>query len=116
MIYAKNNVGMYDPRNMRYKQSFEYMFVLSKGKCKTYNPIKDKEVKSKTISRPHGRKQNGGKRIRKSPIMANDFQDRFNIWNYLTGFNITKDKIAFEHPAIFPEKLAEDHILSWSNE
>ena len=28
----------------------------------------------------------------------------------------TKDKIAFKHPAIFPEKLAEDHILSWSNE
>ena len=28
----------------------------------------------------------------------------------------TKDKIAFEHPAIFPEQLANDHIISWSNE
>ena len=28
----------------------------------------------------------------------------------------TKDREAFKHPAIFPEKLAEDHILSWSNE
>ena len=27
----------------------------------------------------------------------------------------TSDKIAFNHPAVFPEKLAEDHILSWTN-
>jgi site-specific DNA-methyltransferase (adenine-specific) len=26
------------------------------------------------------------------------------------------EKIAFEHPATFPEKLANDHIVSWSNE
>ena len=41
MIYAKNNVYAHDPRNRRYKQCFEYMFVLSKGKPKTYNEIKD---------------------------------------------------------------------------
>ena len=40
-----------------------------------------------------------------------------NIWYYSPGFNkSTKDKIAFEHPAIFPEALARDHIISWSNE
>ena len=39
-----------------------------------------------------------------------------NIWDYATGGgNSTKDKIAFNHPAIFPEKLAHDHIISWSN-
>ena len=26
----------------------------------------------------------------------------------------TGDKSAFRHPAMFPDKLAEDHILSWS--
>ena len=116
MIYAKNNVGMYDPRNKRYKQSFEYMFVFSKGRVKTYNPIQDKPVKSKIISRPHGRKKDGSFRKRKSDIISKPFQDRFNVWNYFTGATISKDKIAFQHPAIFPEKLAEDHILSWSNE
>lgn len=116
MIYAKNNVGMYDPRNKRYKQSFEYMFVFSKGRVKTYNPIQDKPVKSKIISRPHGRKTDGSFRKRKSDIISKPFQDRFNVWNYFTGATISKDKIAFQHPAIFPEKLAEDHILSWSNE
>ena len=39
-----------------------------------------------------------------------------NIWEYAVGYGgSTSDKIAFEHPAIFPEKLAEDHILSWTN-
>ena len=27
----------------------------------------------------------------------------------------TPDKIAYKHPAIFPEALAHDHIISWSN-
>lgn len=116
MIYSKNNVGMYDPRNKRYKQAFEYMFIFSKGRIKTYNPIQDKPVKSKIISRPHGRKTDGTFRKRKSDIIAKPFQDRFNVWTYFTGAIISKDKIAFQHPAIFPEKLAEDHILSWSNE
>ena len=26
------------------------------------------------------------------------------------------DEVAFQHPAIFPEQLANDHIVSWSNE
>ncbi len=39
-----------------------------------------------------------------------------NIWKYQTGYgHSTKDEIAFKHPAIFPEALARDHILSWSN-
>ena len=41
---------------------------------------------------------------------------RTNIWSYAVGLGgTTKDRIAFKHPAVFPEKLAEDHILSWTN-
>ena len=117
MIYAKNNVYAHDPRNRRYKQCFEYMFVLSKGKPKTYNEIKDRpnKHKGKTLSGTKGRNKNGEKRDLK-PIVMGEFQARFNIWEYTTGRSVSTDKIAFEHPAIFPEKLAEDHILSWSNE
>ena len=44
-------------------------------------------------------------------------RDRYNVWDVKVGSNqSTKDKIAFNHPAIFPEKLANDHIISWSNE
>lgn len=45
----------------------------------------------------------------KNPVP--EFSPRTNIWKYTTSFN---DKTG--HPAVFPEKLAEDHILSWSNE
>jgi site-specific DNA-methyltransferase (adenine-specific) len=39
-----------------------------------------------------------------------------NIWEIPSGYGrSTKDKIAYNHPAIFPEQLAEDHIISWSN-
>jgi site-specific DNA-methyltransferase (adenine-specific) len=47
----------------------------------------------------------------------NDAKTRANIWDYAVGMHgTTSDKIAFQHPAVFPEKLAEDHILSWTNE
>ncbi|MDE1489250.1 site-specific DNA-methyltransferase, partial [Xenorhabdus bovienii] len=40
-----------------------------------------------------------------------------NVWHYTVGnMQSSKDKIAFQHPAIFPEQLANDHIISWSNE
>lgn len=117
MIYAKNNVYAHDPRNKRYKQCFEYMFVFSKGKPNTYNEIKDRPNKhaGKTLTGTKGRTQDGIKRDLKPTVMS-DFQARFNIWEYTTGGSVAKDKIAFEHPAIFPEQLALDHILSWSNE
>ena len=116
MIYAKNNVYAHDPRNKRYKQCFEYMFVFSKGKPSTYNEIKDKPNKhaGKTLSGTKGRNKDGVKRDLK-PIVIGDFQARFNIWEYTTGGSVSSDKIAFKHPAIFPEKLVEDHIISWSN-
>lgn len=119
MIYKKNNVGMYDPRNKRYKSSFEYMFIFTAGRCATYNPIKDLPTKGRRmLSRSNGRTPNGDIRKQKRPsIEMSEYQDRHNVWFYNTGKNVvTKDSIAYTHPAIFPEKLANDHILSWSNE
>ena len=117
MIYAKNNVYAYDPRNKRYKQSFEYMFIFSKGKPNTYNEIKDRSNKhaGKILTGTKGRTKDGVKRDLKPTVMS-DFQARFNIWEYTTGGSVSKDKIAFDHPAIFPEQLALDHIITWSNE
>ena len=43
------------------------------------------------------------------------YGERNNIW-YFNQTESIKDKIAFNHPAIFPESLAMDHIKSWSNE
>ena len=118
MIYAKESVFAHDPRNRRYKQCFEYMFVFSKGKPKTYNEIKDKPNKNagKKVGGNKGRTRNGKIRKGKEHTIG-EYQARFNIWEYSTGCGCSsKDRIAFKHPAIFPERLANDHIISWSNE
>jgi len=117
MIYMKN--GSPFPEKRRYSQVFEYMFILTKGKPKTVNLIKDKENKWSGFS-------NFGKRVMRTKdgnlkempkFTIAEYGTRYNVWKYNTGKNYsTKDTIAFDHPAIFPEELAEDHILSWSNE
>ena len=117
MIYQKS--GFANPSKNRYHQIFEYMFVFSKGKPKTFNPIKDKPNKTQYNFSKKRRKKDGTMTHQndKSRIEVSPFGMRFNIWRYVTGRgNTTKDSIAFEHPALFPEKLVQDHILSWSNE
>jgi DNA modification methylase len=123
MIYEKNGSAFPARRTgNRYSQTFEYMFVLSKGgPPKTANLICDKPNKWAGV-RSFGKSSNRDadgvlvKRKKDRPPTP-DFSPRNNIWRYSTGKGYsTKDKIAFEHPAIFPEKLAEDHILTWSVE
>lgn len=113
MIYSR--WGRF-PDKIRYKQMFEYMFVFCKGKIKTANIIKD--VPNKEPPRERMMKQrrvDGSWSYRK--IQLQTHHDRGNIWHYKTGGSkSSKDKIAFEHPAIFPEELAKDHIIAWSNE
>lgn len=116
MIYHKN--GSPFPEKKRYSQVFEYMFIFSKGKPKTTNIIKDKKNKWAGYS-------NFGKRMMRTKdgsmkempkFEISEYGARYNVWNFNTGKGYsTKDEIAFNHPAIFPEELAEDHILSWSN-
>lgn len=117
MIYMKNGAPF--PEKKRYSQVFEYMFVFSKGKPKTVNIIKDKKNKWAGFT-------NFGKRVMRTKdgelkempkFTISEYGNRYNVWNYSTGKNYsTKDDIAFNHPAIFPEELSEDHILTWSNE
>jgi len=113
MIYAKTNPI---PQNHnRYEQSFEFMFVLSKGKPATFNPLLT-ETKNKGKEFEWGNRQtvmddNQCRRHRASDKRkVNDTKIRTNIFYYSIGGGRTG------HPAVFPEKLAEDHILSWSNE
>jgi site-specific DNA-methyltransferase (adenine-specific) len=116
MIYEKSAFS--NPSNNRYHQIFEYMFILSKGTPITFNPLKDRKNKTQYDFGRQRRNKDGtmNNTNDKSRILLSEFGKRFNIWRYTTGRgNSTKDSIAYQHPAIFPEKLAEDHILSWSN-
>ena len=113
MIYAKK-IGRPIGSVYGYNQTFEYMFILSKGKIKTFNPIQDvknKNFKNKQKEVEHCR-QGGNKRV----IKPNKYNKRSNVWLYVVGGGLSaKGKIPFKHPAIFPERLAQDHIISWSN-
>lgn len=115
MIYDKHSIVF--PSNNRYHQTFEYMFVLSKGNLKTFNPIKDRRnFYTKTGGCTKRQKNGEMNREGRSGIQMSEFGQRFNVWQIDCGYGkSTKDKIAYEHPAIFPDKLAQDHIISWSN-
>jgi site-specific DNA-methyltransferase (adenine-specific) len=121
MIYEKNS-STYpaSAKSNRYTQIFEYMFVLSKGKPKTANLICDK--KNKWAGHVNWGKNT--KRLTDNEQLIEienikpvpDFSPRNNIWKYTNGGGFaTKDKIAYKHPAIYPEDLVSDHIKSWSN-
>jgi len=118
MIYQKDSISF--PETNRYSQIFEYMFIFSKGKPKTVNIIKDrKNLHYNGAKKIKGnyRKSNGELKRHDKQNVLNEYGSRFNIWIVSTGCNkSTLDKIAFKHPAIFPEKLCADHIKTWSNE
>lgn len=113
MIYASDKPPL---THNRYEQKFEFMFVFSKGKPKTFNPLMEAckysgETKEARTFRHTGTNLGQSHQIKS----VRDQKIKGNIWTYSTGYNkSTKDREAFTHPAIFPEALAEDHILSWS--
>ena len=119
MIYEKN--GPAHPDKTRYHQVFEYMFVLSKGSPKTINLLVDRKNRwagSKNFGTRSNRSVEGeitGSTLANRTVK--DFGVRFNIWRINGGYGYSaSDEYAYDHPAIFPEALANDHILSWSNE
>lgn len=109
MIWRKPNPSV--PTEGRYYNAFEYMFVFSKGKPNTLNFICDKEnktygstYKSDSKMNPEIRKQSEKEKT------VGKYSRRHNVWDIAIGGNKTK------HPAVFPEQLASDHIITWSNE
>lgn len=99
------------PTQDRYYAIFEYMFIFSKGKPKSLNFICDhKNVKSGQV-REKDATINKGKRIKgNGTFVTKEFSRRPNIWKIHNPSNKTG------HPAIFPLQLAEDHVITWSNE
>ncbi len=114
MIYQKKNTPFM--RSNAYTNAYEMMFVLSKGgPPRVFNPLKTETARSGEELLTHNKLSDG---INKKKLgLLKEEKTRVNIWQYAVGRGgTTNDKIAFQHPAVFPEKLAEDHILSWSNE
>jgi len=99
--------------NFLYPQSFEFMFVLSKGNPKTTNKIKDRN--SAAPFRKY-KKTTGGKNTKIGAVESGEYGItglyvfRTNVWT------LPKESRGNPHPAAFSEEVAHDHIISWSNE
>ena len=112
MIYKKKNTPFM--RSNAYTNCYEYMFIFSKGSPKTFNPIMEKTARHGFEMAVFNKGPDGVNK--KTLVELKEEKTRNNIWEYAVGLGgTTSDKIAFKHPAVFPEKLAEDHILSWTN-
>jgi DNA modification methylase len=121
MIYEKT--GCPFPEQNRYYPIYEFMFVFSKGKPKAVNLIKDRQniySGQKVARNAHARMPDGS--VVSNSAMKNDpdrkikpIGVRYNIWRITSARNANSSDSG-NHPAIFPEKLAHDHIISWSNE
>jgi DNA modification methylase len=115
MIYSKLNFS--HPEKVRYHNVFEYVFVLSKGAPRAFNPIKDKRnatagavgnlgVNTFTL-------RDGSKSVRTKKL-TREFGMRGNVW---LGKTRGQEEMCrrLPHPAMMPKWLARDLILSWSN-
>lgn len=110
MIYKKANPGIAGS-NYCYLSVFEYMFVFSKGRPRAVNFLRDrKNVRSGMTTAGANRRSAAGETAATRRFEQSEYGKRFNIWEYPTGGRDTG------HPATFPEALARDHIISWSNE
>ena len=112
MIYNKNNPM--PTTGKRYHQHFEYIFAFSKGSPNIFNPIIE-PTKYRGLANMKNRGKTGSLDYKK--VERTKEKKVGNIFSYSIGGGIsTKDKIAYKHPAIFPEQLAIDQIKTWTNE
>lgn len=113
MIWSKGILTF--PNPLRYHNGFEYMFVFSKGKPNVVNLIEDRANRyGGTMIHGTDRQRNGvtTKQAGSGKRKVKEYGARFNVWN-LPSVQSPKERTG--HPAQFPEALAMDHIISWSN-
>lgn len=111
MIFKKRNTPFM--RKRAYTNCYEFMFVFTRGLPATFNPLRSPSVRTGIAPVPFLKGPDGINRKTKRSLSKHKVRN--NIWSYAVGKNgTTSDMYAFEHPAMFPESLARDHILSWS--
>ena len=112
MIWNKNGFSAVGALKYRYAPVFDYMFIFTKGKLKTFNPILDHENKHKNKTICKTKRLPSGETRRGVPYISRELGQRYNIWE----ISPQRQKGKNAHPAPFPEQLVHDHIISWSNE
>ena len=115
MIWNKGNFTAVGALKTRYAQVFEYMFIFSKGSISSFNPLKDRKNKHfgdkyhNTIRQADGSMKDGHGKGKKH---IKEYGQRHNVW-LMPPAKSKQDRL---HPAPFPPSMANDHIISWSNE
>ena len=112
MIYQKSVPPMNDKR---YQHNFEYMFIFVKGRLKTFNPIMIEKKYNDKRNNKNFHRDESGIFVKGFSKPKQTLKIKENVWNIFAAGG-SSDKIASKHPAIFPEQLANDHIVTWSNE
>lgn len=116
VIYAKDGrPGAW--WNKRFRVDHEYILMFLKGKKPKYfdkEHLKVPAIHAGKMARGTQRLTNGNMVLIKDNIVK-DKKCRGTIWKYVTSKS-DGDKIKLKHPATFPDKLAEDLILCFSDE
>jgi DNA modification methylase len=112
MVYHRSSVPL---TKRRYEQHFEYMFVMTKGMPKTFNGLRVPKLypEKRPRVKAFGRNRNNSRDYGTVNLALADKLDG-NVWK-INCQRASKDPHGYEHPAIFPEELAQRHIVSWSN-
>lgn len=114
MIYAKKNPMPAGVSSKRYHQAWEYIFIFSKDTPETFNPIMVKAKYGHLDANMKHRGKDGAINYKKTK--RNEYTKVRNIFEYsVGGGHSTKDKVAYQHPALMPEQLASDMISTWTN-
>ena len=111
-------------RSNAYYRDFDYMFIFSYGAPRVANLLNDRKHNRpirKDAKKHAGRVGDNYSKDFHTHHQSQAFGRRGAIWKYNTGQasgyqngDLPVAELA-GHPAIFPQELARDHILSWTN-
>jgi site-specific DNA-methyltransferase (adenine-specific) len=105
----------YQFSDKRYGRPLEYAFILSKRAPRYFCPIRDKRNRWAGQTRNKSNRNPDGTFDRPGQWTTRPYGVRGSIWFYTTGkHHSAKEAYAFDHPALMPEQMAEDHIMSWT--
>lgn len=105
------------PSQYRYRNVWENMFILTKGKPNTFNPIlKRNRTAGDSRNRRRERDHQGNIQTHLKTIVIKEFGNDDNVWHISNHFNKTKVGTKYEHPAVMPDEICRRHIQSWTNE
>lgn len=105
------------PQKTRYfGDCLEFALVLSKGKPRSINLLRDKENSTPGQCRRFSQMAPDGRRsVSTKKYTVGRYGVRGKVWYYPRGGQLTtSDRAAFQQTAPMPVEMARDHIRSWS--